>query len=249
MVSKILTVFTGSPTDEQVLEIGIRIAIFDLSEIHGLYVSAPADRIPDFRATRFHQLFLHRCEENNLSGEMAFVFGEKPIPQILRRAEFTNLIIIPISVDAISESYVIQFLRKSFRLTLLIPGEIPESLDTALHIHCNTLSDQNWLISQITPNPGWQIDIKISTILKTRWITGHQQIKLLALRDENSNTKKINRASIQHTEPIMQLAKGNDCDLIIFSGLEPSKTKRIFTGSVVNEILKNTKIPLLICEN
>jgi len=249
MFDDILAVFTGSPKDKWVLDFGLQISKSQHTNIYGLYISTPADRIPDFRATHFQKSFLQRCSEDDVTGEIAVAFGEKPIPHILRRAEFTNLVIIPFGSDAFSYKNAQQLITQYPKQTLLIPGEVPKSFNNALIINCSTQSRRKMVNNHFNLSTSWQIDIKISTILNTSRMTGRQSFHSLKLHKYDGVPININRTSNHQEEPVLQLVEENNCDLIIFGGIESPRAKKIFAGSVVKEIIKKSKTPILICQS
>ena len=86
LFSDILIVLNGSPNDQNAIDLSINIAEIEGAKLFGLYISEPNNSKNDYKISHYQKDFIKQCVNSNVKGELAIIFVNNPVNQILRRA-------------------------------------------------------------------------------------------------------------------------------------------------------------------
>ncbi len=245
----ILVPISNSAESWEALEQAIHIAHREDANIHGLHTVESQGKLSDLEVIALQDRFTQTCAKEEVRGVLAVEVGD-PIQKILERAALTDLIVLKIvhppstGIKALV-SDIRSLITRSSRPILGIPGPI---------------SSMNHALLAFDGSPKSKEALFVATYLAEQWNT--KLTIFTGLDDENLNIStqvfaqnylefnEIEAGFITQKfspETLKITADEINADLIIMGGYSGSILKEMTIGSSVNFMLRESKLPILIC--
>jgi nucleotide-binding universal stress UspA family protein len=252
LFSNILVLASPTDTDWHALEQAIIFAQREDSQIQGLHVVKTKAEAEADIPLRLKADFEERCRAAKVNGLLAIESGA--IPRIAcERSHWTDIIITKVAFPpgdhpiARFASGLRTMIRRCPRPILVVRNRV-SNLKHALLAYNGTPKSKEALYLAAYLGKEWGIQLCVLVIKHEE--TDSKNV----LNDAQEYLKKneLQANFIRHeagvrSDIILSTAKENGCDFIIMGGYKSSSLVEVVLGSVVDEVLRKTKIPLLIC--
>ena len=247
----ILVAITGEESGWRALDQAVHIAKQEGSLLRGLHVVASKSILS---MERYHDIkieFEHRCKQAGVSGELAIDVG-RVARRINQRARWTDLVTLSVNYPPAPEpmarlsSGLSAIIRRCPRPLLMLPGTASELARPLLAYDGSPKSQEALYIATYLSA---RYDIQL-IVLKVQEAGRTSQQTLVQAHNylKNRGGKAILvEMGGQVAEGIKQTAVEYECDLIIMGGYGYNPVVEIALGSTVDEVLRASKWPVLIC--
>jgi len=234
------------------LDQGLIIAARDHSHLRGLHVIPSKEDLDEDNIQRLKDEFSSKCHKNGINGELAIEFGGIA-RMICDRSHWADLIITNLKhppEDKPSKrigSGFRKMIRRCPRPIFAVPSLTSPMKKVLLAFNGSPKSEEALYISAYMAAK-WSTHLVVLTI-------DDDSKKIQQIQDNARNyleSKNIPAQYIQSShEDIANLisdkAVDNNCDLILMGGYKSSPIVEVVQGSIVDEVLRNSKIPMLFC--
>ncbi len=245
---------TMSEPDQQwlALEQAIVIAHQEQAQLQGLHVVGHDADLQSDATAALQQSFRERCESSGLHGHLAIEAGS--IARVIcDRSYWTDLIVskltYPPDDDPVSRlgSGLHTLIRRCPRPILVVPDHVTP-LKCGLLAYNGTPKANEGLYAAAYLAGKWGIDLHVLTI-------EHADISAEAMLDEAKHYLAESQIEAHYhlhetgdrADILLDFARQYACDFIIIGGYKARPLVEVVLGSVVDEVLRRTEIPLLIC--
>jgi nucleotide-binding universal stress UspA family protein len=275
LFADILVPVSGQETGWLALEQAIMVAGREKGVIHGLHVSTQSAEQESPAALEIETRFDRRCTEAGIPGKLDRVSGDIS-RNICDRARWTDLIVVNLAFPPAPEtlnrlgSGFRTIIRRCSRPILAVPsarGEnsaVISSMQHALLAYAGSPKSEEALFAAVHLAYHWgtALDILINTKVDGVVLSSETSLTIMdksdglpvPLDERVRNYLKccdikaeIILAQGSPGELILQTAAERACDWIIMGGYEAAPLIEVFTGSTVDDILRQTQMPVLIC--
>jgi nucleotide-binding universal stress UspA family protein len=247
----VLVPFGGEETSWHAVEQALEIARREESRLYGLHVVPTREDIESDRVRAVQTEFTRRCEEAGIPGELILAVGKVP-REICKRARWADLVILQLAHPPAPGA--LARLGSGFRTViqrcappiLAVPGTA-SPLSRALLAYDGTPKAEEALFVATYLAGRWQIPLTVVTVLEGENVTA----ETLARADEYLTAHGVQATAVQEEGPvasaILITAEEQQADLIIMGGYGRSPVVEVVLGSVVDEVLRSARRPVLIC--
>lgn len=247
----ILLAIDGRAEGWVTLEQAIIVAELEGSEIKGLIVEGKADS-GYLNHEDLERAFIERLSQSGIKGNLVFAHG-KIAETILDRSQFNDLIVLKLSHPPKPEflsrlkSGMRTIIRQSSRPILVVREQV---------------STMNHLLLAYDGSAKGEEALFIGKYLCQKY---HKHISLLVVSDkaEQGNvlleqakeylgdicvSSIMREATEGISQTILEEAKSRDADMILMGGYGFPPLLEVFFGSTVDDVLRGTQIPVVICQ-
>jgi nucleotide-binding universal stress UspA family protein len=251
LFSEILVAMSGGGEGWVALEQAIILGTLEQSEVRGLVVEDKIKKDKD-RALCITQLFNERLAQAGLEGNLAFAEGSVA-ETICERSEVNDLVVLrlsfPPSKNRLSRlaSGLRMILRRSTRPILVVKGRI-SLLNHALLVYDGSPKGKEALF--------------LASYLNSRY---NRKLSLLVMEDDPQKAEAwvkaakdylgedyaniiLRKGNTEPAETITKTAAEINADLILMGGYRLSPVLEAIFGSIVDNVLRRTCIPVFICQ-
>lgn len=250
LFGSILVPLNGAMESWTALEQALFIARQEHCRVYGLHVIPEADA-EQFKAAQALQVeFKQRCEAANVLGELSLETGHIT-RHIAERAGWVDLVVMHLAhppeegIFSKLGSGIRTLLRRCPRPVLTVPAAATPLARILLAYDGSPKAEEGLFIATYLAGR-WQSTLFILIVTKKEG--DHSLIKRvehhLASRGVQAGYLT---ASGEVSEIILQTAHTYQCDLIIMGGYGHSAVIEVILGSNVDETLRQSNLPLLIC--
>lgn len=234
------------------LDQAIVIARRESGRLHGLHI-LKRDSAPDQeKAHNLASEFQKRCQEEGVEGQ--FVIESGSVARVIcERARWSDLIVSKLSYPPGDSplgrlsSGIRTLIRRCPRPILVVP-DLVTSLDHALLAYNGTPKAEEALFVGTYLGAKWNIKLNVLVIQQGNLDTeGVQKRAREYLRDHNVEAEFILHEPAPRAETILKVGQELGCDLILMGGYKAKPLVEVVLGSIVDEVLRKTQIPMLIC--
>jgi nucleotide-binding universal stress UspA family protein len=252
LFNTILVPVSGSEAGWVALELAYTIAGREKSEIHGLHVlSDEAEQdLPEKKA--IVDRFYWRRGEIDFRGDFHFRTGNI-VRTICDQARWADLVVVKIEkppepglVGRLSSDFR-TLVRRSSRPILATPG-VTTPLKKAMLAYDGSPKAEEALFIATYLSGCWQMPLDVVTVAdKKKTAKANLNKARLYLEDHGIEANYI-RAKGPVAKTLLKTAEKNNNDFLIIGGYNHSPLVEAVLGTVLNEVILETKIPLLICQ-
>jgi nucleotide-binding universal stress UspA family protein len=248
---EILVPVSGAETSWDAVAQALEIARREASRLYGLHVVPTEEELESDRVRAIQAEFGRRCEEAGVPGELVLAAGKVP-HQICARLRWTDLGVLGLAhppgpeVLAKLGSGFRTIIRRCARPILALPGS-PSSLGRALLAYDGTPKAEEALFVATYLAGRWQIPLTVVTVSDGEHVTA----ETLARAEAYLAAHGVHATLVQEGGPvaptILMAAEEQQSDLIIMGGYGRSPMMEVVLGSVVDEVLRSARRPVLLC--
>jgi nucleotide-binding universal stress UspA family protein len=254
MVADLLVALDGEEAGWRALDHALFVAQREGSRLAGLHV-VPAGPQVAGATQAMRKEFEQRCAAAGVVGRLAIEAGSAT-RQICERARWTDLVVVSLSYPPGDEP--ITRLRNGFRtLVQRCPRPILAVPNTS-----NTISQPRRILLPYDGSPKAEEALFFATYLALNW---KQELAVLTIIEGEQTTNAVlERARsyleshavtatylVEHGaagEVIVRTAEAQDSDVIVIGGYGMSPLLEIVLGSSVDQVLRASRRPVLICQ-
>ncbi|MCP4142927.1 MAG: universal stress protein [Chloroflexi bacterium] len=247
-----LVLLSATDNDWLALEQAIILAKREEGQVQGLHV---VKRKKDSNAEGPLNLkaeFEERCELAAVNGQMAIESGA--VARIVcERSHWTDIIVTKVTYPP--EDHLIARFGSGLRTMIrrcprpmLVIREQASALEHAMLAYNGTPKSKEALYLAAYLGSKWGIQISVLVIEHEEGNAEllHSEAEAYLAKHELQVNYIRHEAGLR-SEIILNTAKENGCDFILMGGYKSSSVVEVVLGSVVDEVLRKTEIPLLIC--
>jgi nucleotide-binding universal stress UspA family protein len=238
------------------LEQSILIAQHEGSYLHGLHIVADPEEVEGERGQYFRTRFKESCQSAGVSGEMAIVVGATDLSAVMatisERAHWVDLVVICVDRPPADQPFarlgsnIGMLLRRSPRPVLTVPNAArpiqrailafdgSEKAEEALHVAA-------YLAAQ------WQLSLTVVSVLGNGGVDEITLKKARTLLQEQQIDAEFVAERGQVSTVLLALATQRGSDLFVMGGYGLNPLLEVVLGSTVDEILRTTDLPVLVC--
>ncbi|MBT3321396.1 MAG: universal stress protein [Anaerolineae bacterium] len=252
LFSNILVLASATDKNWLALEQSIILAEKETGQIQGLHVVKRKAETQADSPLKLKSDFEERCKSANIKGTMAIQAGA--VARIAcERSHWTDIIVTKVSFPpgdtpvARYGSGLRTMLRRCPRPMLVVRDQLSNFNHALLSYNGTPKSKEALYLAAYLGNK-WGIKLSALVIeheerdTDTIYADAHEYFKKHNLPINLIHHKKGIRSEI-----ILKTAQENHCDFILMGGYKSSSLVEVVLGSVVDEVLRQTEIPLLIC--
>ncbi len=233
------------------LEQALIIARGERSTLYGLHVLPSGFNKKNLAGNEAHAFFEERCQQEGVEGYFSFAQG-KISRQIIDRARWTDLIVTTLAHPP-GKKRLARFgpgfdalVRASPTPILAVPG-LPSHFRRALVAYDGSPKAREALFVAAYLAHRWRTQLVVLTVNENGKPTAEE---LDDMRSYLAN-HEIDFTFIGATPPVPQAilntAHTLNCDLILMGGYGKTPVLEILLGSTVDEVLRLSQIPILVC--
>jgi nucleotide-binding universal stress UspA family protein len=251
LFADVLIAVSGDESGWRALDQALILAQREDSHLHGLHVLASENEKKLARAQRVREEFDRRCQEARVQGELTIEKG-RTSRLVCERARWTDLVILslnfPPSAQPVSRlsSGLSTILRRCPRPVLTVPGT-PSKLERPLLAYDGSRKADEALFLSAYLAARRELPLVVVTVIEF----GRTTLASLEYAEKYLRAKGIKAQFIKEQGPvaaaILRTAEAHACDLIMMGGYGFNPVMEIVLGSAVDEVLRTTRTPVLIC--
>jgi nucleotide-binding universal stress UspA family protein len=233
------------------LDQAIEIARREGASLHGLHVVPTEHELDDEAALAVQAEFERRCREQAIPGRLALAAGEV-FEQTCARASVTDLVVVNLSYPPASQplarlsSGFHDLIQRCPRPVLATPQTV-STLNRALLAFDGSPKAREALFIAAYLAGKWSIPLSVVTVDDG----GRNPEDVLAQArlylEEHSLAAdyRVESGPVSHT--ILKSCEHEDCDFVLLGGYGLAPVLEVLLGSAVDEVLRRTCQPVLIC--
>jgi nucleotide-binding universal stress UspA family protein/uncharacterized ParB-like nuclease family protein len=251
LFADLLVAITGRESGWRAVDQGLILAKHEGSELHGVHVVPSEGQLDQQIISSYQDKYTQKCTSWGIKGDFAADVGK--VPRIIsERARWTDLVVISINyppaprpISRLS-SGLSTLIRRCPRPILAVPGPAT-GLERPLLAYDGSPKAEEALYIGAHISSMWNKQLVVVTIPEP----GRTSANILAhakqyLDEQGSQVILLERQG-QVASQILTTASDYECDLIIMGGYGFKPLVEIALGSVVDEVLRRSQIPILIC--
>ncbi len=251
LFADVLVAINGKKSGWCALTYALFVARYEQARVHGLHVVSSSASTESAAAQAMRAEFERRCAKASVPGELVIEAGQ--ISQhVCDRARWADLVIFSLNYPpapkpvARLSSGVSGIIRRCPRPVLAAPNVSPR-LERALLAYDGSPKSQEALFVATYLSVRWHIPLTIVTVIEE----GRTTIDTLSEAQDYLQKRGGQATFVTDSGPvaevIMQAADEHRTDLIIMGGYGFNPVMEIVLGSAVDEVLRTSRRPVLIC--
>ena len=258
-----LVAITGEENGWCALEQALILAHREDMHLHGLYVVPLEGEHGSEDVQVVQARFNRRCEAAGVQGSLTITTGDVA-RTVCDRARWTDLAILSLSHPPAPEplarlsSGFHTIVRLCPRPVLAVPGTPSELTHALLAYDGSPKADEALYIATYMANR-WSIPLVVVTVIETgrttsaalerarEYLDSHGVPLLLGRRHSDGAQATYVEESGPVPEAILKTAESHGCDLILMGGYGLSPVLEVVLGSAVDQVLRGSRMPVLIC--
>jgi len=253
LFADVLVPVSGTPASWQALEQALVVARREGTRLQGLHI-VPSEARKESEAARAVQAeFDRRCEAAGVLGALALEVGESVSGRICERAVLADLVVLhlahppgPRPMARLSSGFS-AVVRRSARPVLAVPDQ-SLAMQRVLLAYDSSPKAQEALFVAAYLAELWKSELTVVTVLES----GHATSDTLKHAREYLEWHEVSadyvlKESGRIAPTVLQTAEERGSDLIIIGGYTASPVREVMLGSSVDEVLRNSRWPVLIC--
>jgi nucleotide-binding universal stress UspA family protein len=251
LFSEILVAISGEPNGWFALEQALIIAQREHAWLHGLHVVPSEEQRLSEAALAIQAEFNRRCQEAGVRGQLVISVGDVS-GQIISRSRWTDLIVTSLNYPPGQQP--LARLSSGFR-------ELIQSCSRPLLAAPQTSTGLNRALLAYDGSPKAEEALFISTYVAGRWKiplvvvsvpdNGRVSIQTLEHAREYLEAHGVSASYMLESGPtaetILKASDEHQCDWLIMGGYGYNPLIEVVLGSVVDQVLRESQKPILIC--
>lgn len=232
------------------LDQAVIIARKEQATLYGLHVIQPGKVQTDAAIQEIKTTFEDRCNQHGVEGHFSFAEG-KITHQIVARANWTDLVVASLTHPPgkkNAEKFTPGFdalIRTSPSPVLAVPGN-PSQFQLALVAYDGSPKAREALFIAVYMANRWQTELVIFTVPEEKLTTDEMEdMRSYLHRNLVEPTYVEGQSPIPNA--IIQAVTEMDCDVILIGGYGKPAVLEMLLGSTVDEVLRNSQVPVLVC--
>ena len=250
LFADVLVAFSGQEAGWLALGVALELARREGARVQGLHV-LPAEGAEPAPAQAMQAEFRRRCQEAGVEGHLALEVGEVP-RRICERSPWVDLLVLSLSYPPAPQpmarlgSGLSTVIRSCPRPVLAVPP-VPSLLSRALLAYDGSPKAREALFVAAYLAGRWHIPLVVLTVIEGGRTSADTLAQARRYLDEHDVAASFVQESGPVAEAILKSADEQGSDLIIMGGYGFSPVLEVVLGSAVDQVLRASRRPLLIC--
>jgi nucleotide-binding universal stress UspA family protein len=251
LFADILVPVSGEEISWNALEQALEVARREGARLRGLHLVPSEAQRDSAEAQAVQAEFNRRCEAAGIPGRLATEVGEVA-RKICERVRWTDLVVVnlahppaPEPIARLSSGFR-TLIRRCARPVLAVPGA-PSHLSRALLAYDGSPKADEALFIATYLSCRWNITLVVVTVIET----GRATAETLARAQRYLETHGAQATFVKEGGPVaeamLKTAEEHGSDLIIMGGYGFSPVLEVVLGSAVDQVLRTSRQPMLIC--
>jgi nucleotide-binding universal stress UspA family protein len=251
LFADILVPLSGEETGWHALDQSLGIAQREGGRLRGLHVVPSKDQEDSREAQRVQAEFDRRCEAAGVSGKLAIEVGGIT-RKICERTRWTDLIVANLAYPPPSQrvaklgSGFRTLIRRSASPVLAVPGAAT-SLDRALLAYDGSSRADDALFVATYLADRWKTSLTIVTVIENGQVSPDTLTRAQGYLESHGVKAICVEESGPVPEAILKTAEEQGSNLIIMGNYGHSPVLEVMFGSAVDQVLRESTQPTLIC--
>ena len=259
LFADILVAVNGEEAGWQALEQALEVARREGAQVHGLHVVPSEVQAQSEKALALQAEFNRRCQTAGVSGRLALEVGKVP-RKICERAPWTDLVVLSLTYPPAPEpmarlgSGLSTAIRRCSRPILAVPTSA-SCLSRALLAYDGSPKADEALFVATYVAGCWAIPLVVVTVKDTKGTKDGEGDRAtrqtLARAREYLESHGVQATCVEESGPVaeavLRTADEHQSDLIIMGGYGSSPVLEVVLGSAVDQVLRASRRPMLIC--
>jgi nucleotide-binding universal stress UspA family protein len=251
LFADILVPLSGDEVGWNALTQSILIAKREGSRLNGLHIVATeADRDTD-SVHQVREIFDRHCAEAGVTGSLAVDVGDISA-SVCNRAVLNDLVVVNLAHPPAAQrlarlsSGFRTLIRRCARPILAVPGTSTPLSNILLSYDGSPKAKEALFVATYFAEQ-WKAALTVLTIIESE--ASHEAVtharQYLEMHELQANF--VEHEKVGPSDAILSLAKNLNSDLIVMGGYSKSPMVEIVVGSAVDQVLRESEIPMLIC--
>jgi nucleotide-binding universal stress UspA family protein len=251
LFTDILVALSGEEDSWAALEQALVIAQQEGAQVHGLHVVPSEDQVWSDSARSVRLEFERRCEVAGISGEMRVEAGEIP-RRICERSRFVDLFVLNLAYPPAAKplaklgSGFRTILRGCPRPVLAVPGKVG-SLKHPLLAYDGSSKAKEALFLAAYIAGKWGTTLTVATVSEV----DTSPSEVITWARDYLEGHGVRAAYIEEkgrvAQTLLDIAETHQNDVLLMGGYGFAPVFEVVLGSVVDEVLRESQKPVLIC--
>jgi len=251
LFTDILVPVSGEEIGWHALEQALELSRREGSRLHGLHVVTSEAQKDSEEARAVQAEFDRRCEAAGVPGKLVLTVGKVP-RQICDRARWTDLVMVNLAYPPPPQplarlgSGFRTLIQCSARPVLAIPGATSPLVSALLAYDGSPKADEALFVATYLAGR-WHIPLVVVTVIEG----GRATPETLSRAQTYLETRGIQATFVQENgstaEAILGTAEVYRSDLIVMGGYGSNLVLEVVLGSAVDQVLRESRKPTLIC--
>jgi nucleotide-binding universal stress UspA family protein len=251
LFNDILVPINGQEDGWHAVEQAIIIARREGSHLHGLYINHEAEKESSLHSEEIENNFVQKCRTASVQGDFQVKAGDIT-EGICERSRWNDLVVMNLSYPPDTSllgkmSSGIRSMVQRCPRPILFSPQTSKPLDHGLLAYDGSLKAQEALFIATYLGVQWKIPLAVISIGESNSIDEIQGDARKYLEENNIHAEYIISHGDQPVDIIFEYANKLNIDLLLLGGYGHNPILELVHGSQVDEILRRSKIPLLIC--
>jgi len=252
LFENVLVAIGEDPVQWYSLDQALVIARRENSYLRGLHIIDKSESYEESVTSPLKDEFNSRCQNQNISGELAFEVGGVA-RTICERSHWADIVISVLAHPPGDKP--IKRLESGFRTMI---RRCPRPI---MAVPCH-VSDLKHVLLAYTDSPKAQEALYIAAYMAGKW---NSDLTVLTIETESDRAEELQKPARQYLDEInvqaeyicqpageipikiLETADAHGCDLILIGGYKATPIVEVVIGSIVDDVLRRTKIPVLVC--
>lgn len=250
LLDDMLVAIPGTEIGWQALEQALIIAKREQARVYGLHV-IPEGHLPSAQSAQIEATFHERCHSRGIEGQFAIETGEV-VHVIANRARWVDMVIANLAfppgvADARLSGGFGELLRQCPRPVLAVPGKVSQ-LSKAVLAYDGSSRAEIALFAAAYIAGHWDVPLSVLTVKDGLRVTektmgrAHSYLERHAIEA----TYVIKTGAV--LAAILSTLKEQQADLLIIGSYEYNKFLEPIFGGILDDILRESQVPMLICQ-
>lgn len=246
----ILVPLSGSERSWLALDQALIVARREESELHGFHVVRSRADLDSQRARGVQEEFDRRCQAAGVEGKLVIEAG--PVARtICQRARWTDLVIANLAHPP--EAQPMRRLGSGFRLLIrrcsrpILAVPQVSALSRALLAYDGSAKSREALYVATYLAGHWRIPLVVLTVLESQRTSSDTVLDARTYLEDHEVGATYVEAEGPVANTILRTAAQQQCDCLILGGYGFSPVLEVMLGSAVDQLLRESQQPLLIC--
>lgn len=251
LFAHLLVPLSGEDAGWHALEQAILVAGREQSAIHGLYVAPGGAVAKSDEVQQLRERFNRRCEAAGVPGSLAVEIGSVAAT-ICRLALLNDLVVLNLAFPPTSRLLARlghgfrNIIRKSARPVLAVPGPAT-ALERILLAFDGGPKAREALFVATYMAEAWKSTLAVVTVAQPGMPAEAPDYVRRYLEMHEVQETLIEREAEPEAEAILRTARELDSQLILMGGYGASPVVEAVVGSSVDQVLRESQVPMLIC--
>ncbi|HRV91761.1 MAG TPA: universal stress protein [Anaerolineae bacterium] len=247
----ILVAITGDAAGWQAFDQSVEMAKRERGRLRGLHIVASEAERSSAAVQALKAEFDDRCRAAGINGKLSIEAGQ-PVEKICERSSLADVVVAPLlnppgaNLASRLSSEFRALVQRSARPVLAVPDQ-PTGLHRALLAYDGSSKAKEALYVATYLSGRWGMPLVVLTVAEGKFVDRSIENEAKAYLEAHDLQPLFVQKNGSVATAIVETSAEQDIDLIIMGGYSRSPVQGLLLGDSVDELLRRSKQPILIC--